>query len=206
MNCDPIARWYRTFEYLTFGRALERRRFEFIEEVSDARRVLILGDGDGRFTAKFVKRNANAQIDSVDLSARMIELAKQRAGAGVRYWVGDARTISLEDTYDLVVTHFFLDCLADVELDRLITRIAARCEPGARWLISEFALPAGGLGRMAARGLIRFMYFCFSVTTGLDLTQLPDYAQAMDRHGFTLLRKRTALGGLLVSEIRSLRS
>jgi len=57
MNCDGIARWYRALEYLVFGRALERRRFEYLNDMADARHVLILGDGDGRFTAEFVRRN-----------------------------------------------------------------------------------------------------------------------------------------------------
>ncbi len=51
VNCDRIARWYRWIEYAGFGRALERRREAFLDDVSDARRVLALGDGDGRALA-----------------------------------------------------------------------------------------------------------------------------------------------------------
>jgi len=43
MNCDRIARCYRWLEYLSFGRALERRRREYLIEVESARSVLILG-------------------------------------------------------------------------------------------------------------------------------------------------------------------
>ena len=51
-----------------------------MDAVADARSVLILGDGDGRFTAEFVKRNPVAVVDSVDLSRRMLELAEGRIG------------------------------------------------------------------------------------------------------------------------------
>ncbi len=78
MNCDRIARWYQLMEYCTLGLALERRRYEFIGEVADAKRVLILGDGDGRFTAEFLKSSRANTIDYVEQSAEMIRQAKRR--------------------------------------------------------------------------------------------------------------------------------
>jgi predicted membrane-bound spermidine synthase len=77
MNCDRIARCYRWLEYASFGRALERRRREYLHDAETAHSVLILGDGDGRFTAEFVSRNRVGVIDSVELSPRMLELARE---------------------------------------------------------------------------------------------------------------------------------
>jgi len=209
MNCDGIARWYRALEYLVFGRALERRRLEFMNRMTDARSVLILGDGDGRFTAEFVRRNPEAKVDSIDLSPRMIKIAKRRAGdlaSQVNFRVGDARTVSLAGKYDLVVTHFFLDCFTDQELDAVVARVSEHCEPGASWVLSEFALPEGGLPRIGARLLIRFMYFCFWVLTGLTVKNLPPCARIMANFGFRLNERRVALGGLLASEMWELLS
>jgi ubiquinone/menaquinone biosynthesis C-methylase UbiE len=202
MNSDPIARWYQLFEYLVFGRALQRRRLEFLKEVADVRSVLILGDGDGRFTAEFVKQNPQAVVESVDSSARMLQLAERRVGsANVQFRVGDARTIALSGKYDLVVTHFFLDCFTNEELDKLVERITGRCMPNARWLVSEFGLPLAGVPRFAARALIRIMYFFFRVLTGLRVTHLPNYAPVLARNGFQIMQRQTAAGGLLISEL-----
>jgi SAM-dependent methyltransferase len=210
MNCDPIARWYRFFEYLAFGRALERRRREYLEEVRSARNVLILGDGDGRFTAEFVRRNVAAQVESVDLSSKMVALAEQRiecsARERVRFRVGDALTIELSGTYDLIVTHFFLDCFTEVELEGLVERLVTLSGRNARWLMSEFRLPERGLRRLAAKALIRFMYFGFWLVTELEVTRLPEYVPALERHGFQLRKSKSAMGGLLVSEMWELRS
>ena len=63
MNCDPIARCYRWVEYQPLGR------------------VLALGDGDGRALAALLRANSGAAIDYVDLSPRMVELARARAGS-----------------------------------------------------------------------------------------------------------------------------
>ena len=206
MNCDGIARWYRALEYLVFGRALERRRFEYLNDMADARHVLILGDGDGRFTAEFVRRNSGATVESVDLSVKMIAMAEERVGGfptNVRFRVGDARSIAFEGTYDLVVTHFFLDCFRNDELDGLVERVAERCDAGARWVISEFGLRESGIERTLAWALVRFLYFGFWLTTGLSVKRLPDYASALEKHGFQVVRRRAVLGGLLVSEIRA---
>ena len=65
MNCDRIARWYRWLEYASFGRALERRRLEYLAATADARRVLILGEGDGRFLAAFFRLSKYSVVDAV---------------------------------------------------------------------------------------------------------------------------------------------
>jgi SAM-dependent methyltransferase len=207
MNCDRIARWYRPLEYLVFGRALEKRRFEYLGRVGEVRKALILGDGDGRFTAEFVKRNPLVLVDSVELSARMLALAQARLrrfklnSERVRFLQADARTIDLEGEYDLIVTHFFLDCFAGEELRSLVGCVSARCVPRGRWLVSEFSLPAAGVRRVAAAALIWVMYLFFWVATGLRVNRLPDYAPVLAANGFRIVRQSSAAGGLLVSEL-----
>jgi len=203
MNCDAIARWYRWLEYLAFGRALERRRREYLDEAANARSVLVLGDGDGRFTAEFVDRNREAIVDSVDLSPRMLALAKRRTAdvSHVNFWRGDARTIALPRKYDLIVSHFFLDCFVARDLELLIARVSDAAHPEARWLVSEFCLPGSGIRRIAAGLLIKAMYWFFWMTAGLKASRLPDYSTSFELHGFRRVRHVPAMGGLLVSEL-----
>ena len=214
MNCDPIARWYRWLEYAGLGRALERRREAFVDEIADARRVLVLGEGDGRFLKKLVescgKMRENCgvlaafasrpdfSIDYVDLSHGMLDLARIRAGTDrVVYRHGDALTIPLPRAeYDLVVTHFFLDCLTENDATKLIARVAASLQPGARWLISEFREP----GRWA-RAMVAMLYFFFRITTGLRTQHLIDHRPLLAARGFVMLREETARFGLLASEL-----
>jgi SAM-dependent methyltransferase len=207
MNCDPIARWYRVLEYLVFGRALEARRLEYLEQTANARSVLMLGDGDGRFLAEFATRNPMAHVDSVESSSRMLALAEGRIeklkidSGRVRFWAGDARTIELPAQYDLIVTHFFLDCFRVDELQRLVARISERCCPGARWLVSEFHLPDAGSWRAAAKALISVMYLFFQMATGLKVNRLPEYTPILAGNGFRIGRHCSTAGGLLVSEL-----
>jgi SAM-dependent methyltransferase len=202
VNCDPIAPWYRWLEYLGFGRELERRRTAFLADIADARRILVLGDGDGRFLARLVAQNRGASIDCVDLSARMLALARDRAGDAVTYHHADARTIPLAG-YDLIVTHFFLDCFDSADAAPLVERIANAAAPRARWLISEFRQPARGWPAAWARAWLWVLYSFFRVTTGLRTASLIDHHPLLTRHGFRMVRRQSARFGLLSSELWS---
>ena len=77
-NFDPIARPYRWLEYLTFGPYLERCRYHFLNQLGQHCRALILGDGDGRFTARLLAANPEISVDAVDSSATMLHLLTKR--------------------------------------------------------------------------------------------------------------------------------
>ena len=97
-NFDGVARWYRWLEYSAFGSTLEQCRFTLLPELVDAHRVLILGEGDGRFLQKFLTGNEHAQIDVVDASPAMLKLAHSRVSEEqldrVRFYETDVRNWS----------------------------------------------------------------------------------------------------------------
>ena len=188
------------------GRALERCRLTFLPDIGDTWRVLMLGEGDGRFLAAFLRSNPRAVVDCVDLSARMLELAGQRAGEGagrVRFHHADAREWPLPTgvKYDLIVTHFFLDCFTTEQLAPLLVRCASAATEHARWVVSDFHQPARGFAAWRARVWIGGLYAFFRLTTGLRVRRLPMYHAALQAHGFHCERATTAEMGLLISEL-----
>jgi hypothetical protein len=64
-----------------------------------------------------------------------------------------------DETYDLIVTHFFLDCFRPDQLGHIIPRFAACATPNANWLIADFQIPARGLQRIRGR-LITMDHVC----------------------------------------------
>lgn len=206
-NFDWIAKPYRWLEYGSFGPLLERCRYYFLSDCTQARRALVLGDGDGRFTEQLLLANPAIQVDAVDASAAMLRELQQRsrsigAGQRVRIIQADIRTWSPEPRgYDMVVSHFFLDCLLPLELEELVERVSASLAPQALWLISDFSIPEGGWRRPLARVLVRFLYFAFRVLTKLEVRQLPDYSHILAQRGFLRLRQKTFLGGLLITDL-----
>ena len=202
-NFDPIARPYRWLEYLALGKTLEHCRFHFLPQLLDRHRALILGDGDGRFTARLLATNQTIKITAVDTSAAMLALLRKRCAPNSnRLQTNQASTLDFpfEGPYDLVVTHFFLDCLTQPDLETLIARITPMLAPEALWLISDFRIPSGAM-RFPARIYIRSLYLAFRILTGLRTTRLPDHATPLTRSGFARIAHHRSLAGLLTSEL-----
>jgi len=191
---DAVARWYRYLEWAGFGGALWRRRVEFLPELRGARRVLMAGEGDGRFLRAFLVDNPDAAVTYVDASPRMLALARMRADSGrVRFLQRDLSTgCAVEEEFDAIVTHFFLDCFGDDEVADVVRRLGQ----ARMWVVSEFQTP-----HWVGRGIVRALYVFFRITTGLRVKQLPEYAVALRSAGFVLRQRRQAWGGLLVSEL-----
>lgn len=190
-------------EYAGMGRALERRRGEFLPGMAEARRVLILGEGDGRFLAELLRVNARAEIDVVDNSAKMLATAKRRADVErVRFHHADARSWQppMDACYDVIVTHFFLDCFTQEDLEALLPRLAAACAKRCDWVVSEFRQPARGVAALRARLWIGGLYRLFGWTTGLSVRRLPEYAGLLEKNGFQRAEVVVAEVGLLTSE------
>jgi SAM-dependent methyltransferase len=198
MNCDLIAPHYWWIEKLGMGGALERRRRWFLPQLENARRALVLGDGDGRFLRELLRRNRSVCADYVDLSSRMLELARRKSGdERVDYRQADALTAAFpQDEYDLIATHFFFDCFGAGELAALIGRVADAAKPGAQWVVSEFRTV-----NIPARLLVSALYLFFRITTGLKTRRLVDHRPMLRAHGFRLINASHSSGALVVSEL-----
>jgi SAM-dependent methyltransferase len=206
-NFDRIAGRYRWMEYVAFGRSLQRCREHFLPQLADRHSALVLGDGDGRFLARLLARNTRVHADAVDTSAAMLLLLRARcdaadgdAGTRLRTHWTSALAFAPSCSYDLVVSHFFLDCLTDSELNQLCARLAPHVEPGALWLASDFRIPEGAM-HWPARAIVRLLYLAFRTLTGLRATELPDHAAALRSVGFEQIAQHHSLCGLLTSEL-----
>jgi len=197
-------------EFLTFGPLLALTRRTFLARIANASRALVLGDGDGRFIASLLRANPSVHVDAVDASSAMLEALLRRAGpnadrvqihlADVRAWQPPAAA----GPYDLIATHFFLDCLTTEEIQSLATTLRPAVSRSAQWVVSDFAIPPGLLGRLLARPLVAGLYFSFGLLTGLVIRTLPDHVSALRQAGITLLERRSRLGGMLIAELWSI--
>lgn len=204
-NYDSLAGVYRRLEMFTFGPFLWRARCAFLDKMQSRRNALLLGDGDGRFAAHLLGKNQLVLIDAIDVSPAMLRTLLRNVGlrAGrIRVHLADIRHWQPEvPRYDLIVTHFFLDCLSTKEVASLANKLKPCAKPGALWVVSEFAVPSGWFGWLVARPVVFGLYVAFWIMTGLFRFRLPKYHEALKEAGFTLLERQRRLGGLLVSEL-----
>jgi SAM-dependent methyltransferase len=214
-NFDKLAKPYRWLEYLTFGPILQQTRTHYLPELADRRQALILGDGDGRFTAALLRANPKIQVHAVDLSPAMLQALHRSAYPHTSRLTTEAADLRnwqpvLGSQYDLIATHFFLDCLTTEEIASLASRITPATTPNAQWLISDFAVPPTPFGNLLARPLIALLYQAFRLLTGLNRghagTHLPNHQQPLEQSGWSLTAHHPRLQGLLISQLWSINS
>jgi SAM-dependent methyltransferase len=203
VNFDPVASPYRWLEYLAFGPLLERCRGAQLAHLAGARRALLLGDGDGRFLAQLLAANPGLAADVVDSSPAMLRILARRIGNAnrIRLHHADALEWNPSGSYDLIISHFFLDCFFVDQLEHLFDRVLPHALPGAQWVISEFAIPRNAVAAYAARGIIALLYRSFGLLTGLPVRALPDYTTPLLRRGLVPSNERRYLAGLLCSQV-----
>lgn len=203
---DRLARIYRWMEYFSFGSYLQQCRTFRIGDMALYRRGLVYGDGDGRFLSALARRLPQMEITAVDASREMLRQASQRLPPGAHVCLVQADAIecgvagSRHAPFDLVVTHFFLDCFDEAQIASLLSRVAAATREDALWVVSEFAIPRRDPARLAGRLIVRALYLAFGLLTGLETRHLPDYGRVMQEAGWMLEDRRELLFGLLVSE------
>ncbi len=204
-NFDHVARAYRWLEYFSFGPMLECCRFYRLRQISACNRALVIGDGDGRFLARLMRENPSLTVEAIDSSREMLKLLKDRVeglGAAGRLTLRceDARNLTLSGQYDLVATHFFLDCLSTEEIAALASRIRPYLAPNVVWVVSDFAIP-NGAAALPSRIVVSSLYAAFGILTGLKTRSLPRHGEALRSAGFVLADRKEWLGGLLFSEL-----
>lgn len=202
---DRLAGAYRTLEQLAFGSALMRARTAHLDALAGCRRVLIVGEGDGRFVHALLSRYPTVEAVCVDLSPAMARRARARLGAlgsRARFVVTDAIEGPLPaGPFDAVVTLFFLDLFGEGSLRRVLDRLAGRLAETGVWLVADFRLPDRGPLRAVARAALWALYRFFRWQTAIETLRLVDPEPALERLGLRCASRRALLGGMLRSDV-----
>jgi ubiquinone/menaquinone biosynthesis C-methylase UbiE len=209
VSFDFIAPVYRTLEAVAFGGDLQRARVACLGEIGTPRRALIVGEGNGRFLCELLRRHPSIEVDCVDMSQRMLELARQwierrlpADAARVRFLRHDITSWSPPEAfYDLVVTHFFLDCFSENRIADIVNRLSRAATSSATWLLADFCMPAGGFARVRARLWLAAMYRFFQITAGIEARELEDPSPFLRVARFALVSRHLSRSGMLKSEL-----
>lgn len=210
MGFNLLARPYRFLECAVFGDRLQRARCAHIESFLEAERILLLGEGDGRFLEMLLMAGCGADIICCDISTTMLGLARKRAGKKedkVRFIAGDIRNLHLPEDFrpDVVGAHFFLDCFSERELVDIVRNIEAVSMPGGKVVVTDFKLPEGNrLWRFRSRLLITLMLLFFRVFAGISARRLPDLHRLLTRQGWKCRKEAAFAHGLVFSWIMEL--
>lgn len=209
MSFDATAPWYRALETIAFGGVLQRARVAFLSEIDTPRRVLIVGEGNGRFLCELLRCHPNIAVDCVDGSERMLELARRRVerqipdrANRINFLHQDiASWSSPENQFDLIVTHFFLDCFPESRVVEIVAKLSRAVAANATWLLADFHIAAEGFARWRANLWLAAMYRFFRFTAGIEARELVDPSRSLLGERFSLARQHLFRNGMVKSEL-----
>jgi ubiquinone/menaquinone biosynthesis C-methylase UbiE len=200
-----LTRLYHLLEIIAFGNSLAKARIAFIQDLKTAQKILILGEGDGRFLLQLHKQNPTAQVECIDLSEKMLTKAKERLKAhgegnleNLHFQQADIRDIALpENTYDTVVTLFFLDCFNKKASKQIISKIAQSLRSDGHWYWADFRQPAKGWQATRARIWLAILYKFFRWQTNIETTHIVSTETILKQNQLTPLKSATRQAGLI---------
>jgi ubiquinone/menaquinone biosynthesis C-methylase UbiE len=208
-NYGRLAKSYKFWEYLVFGRQLRRCREAWWKALLNTQEALILGDGDGRFSTFLLENHPTVKITSLDVSLPMLNQAEKRREK--RNIQENRVTTILSDVnswdygnkkFDAVVTHFFMDSFETLEMKTIATTIKNVLKPGRQLHVSDFHIPKDPkFGRWRARLTLGFLYPIFRVITNLRTRSLVDYKSILISQGFGLIKETYFSQNVLVAQI-----
>ncbi|MGJ0508612.1 MAG: class I SAM-dependent methyltransferase [Methylocystis sp.] len=134
---DPIAEEYRRAKQQPWRTHIEAFTLGALLPDLTGKSVLDIACGEGYYTRR-LRRLGAERVMGVDLSAGMIDLARQQEAAeplGVDYRVGDGKHLDFDAEFDLAFAAYFLNYAHDRgELQQMCDAIARSLKPGGRFI------------------------------------------------------------------------
>jgi len=136
-NYDPIAEQYKRSKQQPWRTYIEC--FTLMKLIGDLHELSVLdvACGEGFYT-RMVRERGAARVTGIDLSQGMIELARKQEAQqrlGIEYLVGDARELTGDRQFDLVIAAYLLNYARDPQELHAMYGALARClRPGGRFV------------------------------------------------------------------------
>jgi ubiquinone/menaquinone biosynthesis C-methylase UbiE len=192
-NFDLVANSYPLLEHIVYSSALDQARTSFVERIDRGKKLLLIGEGNGRFLAEILAQKRTDSITVVDASAKMLAATKQRIrnseGRERIQWVhADFLKWRLPiDRFDGVITHFFLDLFEPPKISLICQKIAQLTAREGFWIDVDFM---SGPGDLRYKSLMWAQYRFFRILAGIEAARLHDPLTLIQEAGWRILEEK----------------
>jgi ubiquinone/menaquinone biosynthesis C-methylase UbiE len=197
---DLVAPIYPGLERLVFGWCLDDARQAFFEEVLEADRILLVGEGNGRFLKSLIGQKSVGCVKVVEKSHAMIRAMKNRVGhprkVALEFIEADFLRCRFGKKFDCVVTHFFLDLFNPPAQLAIIGKLGEITTEDGTWINVDFTPPR----TMAGRVLMWLQYTFFRLVSRIEARRCFDESTVAAQNGWTVVGTRRFLSGFVVAK------
>ena len=202
-NFDLVAPLYDALSFAVFGRSLQQAQTIFLSAMPNDASVLIVGGGTGLLLEHVLLRCQPSRVLYLESSARMLGRASSRMlrrplPGSVEFRLGDETALRPDERFDVIITPFVLDLFTEQTLaQRMLPRLRQALNPDGHWLVTDFVRT----DKWTHQTLLWSMITFFRLTANIETRQLANWPRLLRDVGLTRLESRSAVGGMVVSEI-----
>lgn len=181
-NFDFVAAFYDGLSGLVFQNSIEKAGKRLVDWVAPGSKVLLLGGGTGQLLKHF--KSAKTEIEYVELSSKMMNLAKKQSCISkINFHTKDYLLFEAEQRYDFVICPFFLDLFPPKELEQIITKVKKDLKSEGKLLIVDFSPKGTGLFNLL---LLKIMILFFRLFSGIRIKKYNQLFDKVSSSGFVL--------------------
>lgn len=176
MNYNFIAPYYHSLSQLIFLNRQHQAHFVILKHLKENDKILWVGGGAGKFIAEIEKLNLKLDIDYVDFSSKMIDLAQKEktSNLNINFIVADIFDFETDKKYDVVMTTFLFDHFNQPKAEELFNQLNSYLKIGGLWFYVDFVQNQKGWQKSVTNVMLSF----FRIVIGLDISQLPKMKQS----------------------------
>ena len=146
---------------------------------------------------RIITRSPKIDVDCIDASRDMLRIARRRVERKcpeslphVRFLRCDILRWSPQASYNLLITHFFLDCFQSDQLEEIIAKLSGAASAGAVWLLADFTIPTQLFARLHALLWLSMMYTFFRAMTGITANSIVDPTSFLAANRFVRTKRK----------------
>ncbi|MDP4664145.1 MAG: class I SAM-dependent methyltransferase [Salibacteraceae bacterium] len=189
-----LAPIYDGVVFLFFGKAFSQLQQQLFSDLASAEKCLIVGGGSGEVLENAIAQNLASHYYYAELSDGMIEKTKNRISrlnhsSSIEF--SNDWTSWKEQSFDVIILPFVLDCYAETELQPLLAKLVSCLSPKGKILFIDFNQEAdfGYQAHFAKAGFITLLYAFFNIATGISAKKLPAFNQLFIAQGLIAERR-----------------
>jgi ubiquinone/menaquinone biosynthesis C-methylase UbiE len=204
MSFDLIASFYPLLEQIVFGSTLSQARRFFAGRVTEGNKILLIGEGNGRFLFEMVRQASSGSFTVVDSSTRMLAAARRRIATVDRCPRVELIHTDIQEwrspagQYDRIVTHFFLDLFTPYSICRIVEKISRLATEDALWVNVDFSCDNENLRQKL---LMWAQYRFFRISAGIEASRLFDSLPYIRQAGWQILEGRSLESGWISAHL-----
>ena len=194
-----IANSYGLLASLMFGKSINKIQHKLIQQLPTEGTLLILGGGNGKILPLLYQHAPKLQIEYLEASSAMIELAIEQAPSSQDISFNhNSNFTTKHKAHDFIFCGFFFDQFTESEISQIIAKTG---KEEVSWFVADFSLTEVTKFRLWRKLQIKLSILFFKLVAKHAVNYLPNVFETFQQNGYRSVYMNTLSNGFYRSQV-----